>query len=245
MGKANAKIIKQVGNMVLTSDNKMFKLGSPEFKKWCKENKVSTGKVNVSSIAPKSKTNEPKVKIKKHKEKKVKYTSSSSETTSKGLLLLTILPMLLVLILTVLSSLGLIQPIANGITSSAENMFENFEFLYLCREVIVDWMNSLDGGWALLLFPLVILAFILGFVLDILLGLLYLLVAFILFLIGLIVGFIFVYALCPGIVILEIVMVQKSFKDKYSIHNKGWSIASMFLSLFLTVVFYICYINIR
>ena len=37
--------------------------------KWCKENKVSTGKVNVSSIAPKSKTNEPKVKIKKHKEK--------------------------------------------------------------------------------------------------------------------------------------------------------------------------------
>ena len=239
------KIVRVVGDTVLTYDNKRFKIGSPEFKKWCKEHGIKGGKLNVSSIAPKSKTSKAKVKTKKYKEKKVKYSSSSSETTSKGLLLLTILPMLLVVILTILSALGLIQPIANGLTNSAENMFENFEMLYLCREVIVDWMNSLEGGWALLLVPLVLLAFVLGFVLDIVLGLLYLLMAVLLYLIGLIIAFVFVYALCPGIVILEIVMIQKSFKDKYSIHNKGWAIASMFITLFLTIIFYVCYINIR
>ena len=158
MGKKNNYIVKQVGNLVLTSDNRRLELGTPEFKKWCKENKINTEKTKISNVFPKSKSNVHKEKVRKTKEKKVKYSTSSNETTSKGLILLTILPMLLVMLLAILSALGVMQPIANGILNSAENMFDNFEMLYLCREVIVDWMDSLEGGWALLLFPLVLLA---------------------------------------------------------------------------------------
>lgn len=241
------KHFKIMGDWILTYDNKRFKVGSPEFKKWCKDQKFKLEKIKVNSIVQKSKT--PKIKLskpsKRVKREKSIHSSNSNQHTSVGLLLLTILPMVLVMIMAILSALGVIQPIAEGISRSSESMFENFEFLYLCREVIVDWMNSLEGGWSLLLFPIVILAFILGFVLDIVLGLLYLLVAALLFLISIIFGFIFVYVLCPGVVILEIIMIQKSFKDTYSITNKGWSITSLFLSLIFTIIFYICFINIR
>lgn len=51
------KHYKVMGEWILTYDNKRFKAGSPEFKKWCKEQKLKTDKVKIKKV--------PQVKQKK------------------------------------------------------------------------------------------------------------------------------------------------------------------------------------
>lgn len=153
--------------------------------------------------------------------------------------------MVLVVFLAVLSALGLIIPIVDNISDFAVSMFNDFELLYLVRTAVDHWGETVKDAWLLILFPVLIVILIISFVLDVVLGIIYLVIAILIYFISLLISIIFVYALCPGIVVLEIIMVIKSFKNTYSITNKGWSIASMFITLFATIVFYVCYINLN
>ena len=168
------------------------------------------------------------------------YNSLSySGSYSRNILLLTVIPMVLVVVLAILAILGLADDIGMGLQNIAVDGLNSIEFLYLVSNMIENWFEPMDDGLVFLLGIPLLALIIITFVLDVVLLILYSLAWIILFIISIIISIVFVYVLCPGIVILEIVMVVKSYKEQCSFTNKFWSIVALFVTLLSAIIFYI------
>ena len=172
----------------------------------------------------------------KYKENKVNSYKNTNGDHSTGLLLLTVIPLAFIVILSILAIFGLTEPMAYGLQDAVNNMANNLKPFVISGLIINEWFPKVGEVFWLLVLPygaLVIICLLLSLVLDIVLLILYLVLLLVLFIISFIVSILFIYVLCPGIVILEIIMMCKVYKDDLSVTNKLWStIAS-------AIVFYV------